>query len=101
MAHHKFLTRRLFFFSLALALLMGIVSGPATSQSVEGKSSSNFSDAAQQARTYISELHGIPIEALIITTDHPTEYRSLARKFQVVALLDTRPYGDGYKMLYT
>lgn len=57
------------------------------------------SEAAHRALEYIATRDGIPVEALIIQDDHPTEYRSLGRTFQVVTLLDTRPEGKIYKLL--
>ncbi len=35
----------------------------------------------------------------MIEGDHPTEYPSLGRGFQVVTLIDTRPNGQIYKLL--
>lgn len=58
-----------------------------------------LSEAAQKALEYIAKRDGIPVEALIVQDDHPTEYPSLGRKFQVVTLLDTRPDGQVYKLL--
>jgi len=57
------------------------------------------SEAAQKALEYIAKRDGIPVEALIIEADHPTEYPSLGRKFQVVTLIDNRPNGQIYKLL--
>lgn len=58
-----------------------------------------FSEAAQRGLAYVSERENIPIEALIVAADHPTEYPALGRKFQVVTLMDTRPEGQVYKLL--
>lgn len=57
------------------------------------------SAAAQKALEYIATREGIPVEVLMIEDDHPTEYPSLGRKFQVVTLIDTRPDGQIYKLL--
>lgn len=58
-----------------------------------------FSEAAQKASAYIAQREGIPVEALTIASDHPTEYPALGRKFQVVTLVDTRFDGEVYKLL--
>lgn len=58
-----------------------------------------FSEAVQRGLAYISKRENIPIEALIVAADHPTEYPALGRKFQVVTLMDTRPEGQVYKLL--
>ena len=57
------------------------------------------SEAAQQALAYIVQREGIPVEALVIVADHPTEYPASGREFQVVTLLDTRPEGQPWKLL--
>jgi len=48
---------------------------------------------------YIAASRDIPISALSIIVDHPTEYPNLGRKFQVVTLLDQRPGGRFYSLL--
>lgn len=58
-----------------------------------------LSEAAQQALVYIAQREGIPVEALVIVADHPTEYPALGREFQVVTLLDIRPEGQPWKLL--
>lgn len=60
---------------------------------------SGSSEAAQKALAYIANRDGIPPEALTVAFDHPTEYLALERRFQVVALLDTRQEGGIYKLL--
>ena len=54
---------------------------------------------AQKALEYITKRDSIPAGALIIQDDHPTQYPSLGRKFQVVTLIDTRPKGQIYELL--
>lgn len=46
-----------------------------------------MSEAAQRALEHIANRDGLPIESLTILDDHPTEYLSLGRNFQVVTLL--------------
>lgn len=55
--------------------------------------------AAQASLQYILDKESIPAECLAIIGDHPTEYVHLGRKFQVVTLLDVRPYGDEFDLL--
>lgn len=43
-----------------------------------------LSEAAQQALAYIAQREGVPVEALVIVADHPTEYPDLGRKFQSI-----------------
>lgn len=58
-----------------------------------------LSEAAQSGLAYISKRENVPIEALIVAADHPTEYPASGRRFQVVTLVDTRPEGQVYKLL--
>jgi len=57
------------------------------------------SKAAQAALAYLAQREGIPASPFVVATDHPTEYPSLGRRFQVVTLLDTRPEGKSYDFL--
>jgi hypothetical protein len=57
------------------------------------------SEAARSALAYVAEREGIPVSALVIEDDHPTEYPASGRRFQVVTLVDERPEGEIYKLL--
>ncbi len=88
--------------SSALGLFQSPISVPSTFHSplpTPLSSESAYSEAAQRGLVYIAKRENIPVEALVITADHLTEYPTSGRKFQVVTLVDTRPEGQVYKLL--
>ncbi|MGC8742230.1 MAG: hypothetical protein ACP5ON_11345 [Bacteroidota bacterium] len=70
-----------------------------TPQPVVPTPSPKPSQPAQEALLHLAKREGIPVEALQVVDDHPTEYPNLGRQFQVVTIVDTRPQGQIYKLL--
>lgn len=54
---------------------------------------------AQKALAYLTQRRGIPVQPLVIVTEHLTTFPILERKFRAVTILDTRPGGQFYKLL--
>jgi hypothetical protein len=57
------------------------------------------SPGALLAKAYVEQQYDIPLEALVVITDHRTDYAHLRRQYQAVTLIDNRAGGVFYHLL--